>query len=185
MSINLSKFSDEDVLRMLKESGKTNCVRELFIRYLRLIYGVCLNYLKDADDAENAVKQIFNNLLFKLKDYEITTFRPWIYHYTKNYCLQIQGKENYSVISDYEEHDVEFDRIIDLFESNDAEQTALLANCLKELTPQQRVSINYFFKDKLSFAEIADKAGYTIKHVKSYIQSAKQNLINSLEKNSK
>jgi len=185
MSINLSRLSDEDVLRMLKESGKTNCVRELYIRYLGLIYGVCLNYLKDADDAENAVKQIFNHLLLKLKDYEITIFRPWIYNFTKNYCLQIQGVENYSATPDYEERNAEFNKITDLFESNDAEQTALLANCLKELSPQQRVSINYFFKDKLSFAEIADKAGYTLKHVKSYIQSAKQNLIICLEKNSK
>jgi len=185
MNTNLSRFSDEDILRMLKESGKTNYVRELFIRYLRLIYGVCLNYLKDADDAEDAVKQIFNNLLLKLKDYEITIFRPWIYNFTKNYCLQIQGGENRSVTSDYGEYDVEFDKITGLFESNDASQTALLTNCLKELSSQQRMSINYFFKDKLSFAEIADKTGYTIKHVKSYIQSAKQNLIISLEKNSK
>jgi len=182
MNTNLSRLSDEDVLRVFKESGKPGCVRELFIRYLMLIYGVCLNYLKDADDAENAVKQIFNNILLKSTDFEATPFRQWIYYYTKSYCLQIQGKENYSITLDSDDRNMEFDRIIALFESDDVNQIALLTNCLKELSPQQRMSINYFFKEKLSFREIADKGGFTLKHVKGYIQSAKQDLINFLEK---
>ena len=179
---SLSNLSDEELLLSHKESGKNSFVRELFNRYLALIYGVCLNYLEDADNAEDAVMQIYDNLLFKLDDYEITVFRPWIYDFTKKHCLQLQGKEDHSVVADSDELTAQLDKIIDLFESNDNRQITLLTDCLKELPQPQRISVNYFFKDKLSYAEIADKADYTLKHVKKYIRKGKQNLMICIEK---
>jgi len=166
-----------------KESGKSRYVRGLFHRYLPLIYGVCLNYLKDADSAEEAVMQLFNHLLYKFADYDITAFRPWVYDYTKNYCLQLQEKEVDTVAIDPNEAVAEFDKIKELFESEDEKQTTFLADCLKELPQQQRASLNYFFKEKLSYAEIVDKSGYTLKHVKKYIQNGKHNLLICIEKN--
>jgi len=173
---------DEELLSLHKESGEKFIVRELFNRYIELIYGVCLNYLNDADNAEEAVMQVFNDLLHNMDNYEIPEFRSWIYDFTKKYCLQQQGKENVSVATDTNEPNVELGKIVKLFESKDEKQTDLLSNCLKELPPQQRMCINYFFKDKLSYAEIADKADYKLKHVKKYIQKGKQSLLNCTEK---
>lgn len=178
----LSNLPDEELLLLHKDSGKKNLVRELFNRYLPLIYGVCLNYLKDADNADEVVMQIFDDLLYSLDSYDITAFRPWIYDYTKNYCLQQQGKENNFVAIEANALAEEFDKIANLYASNDEKQTALLANCLKELPQQQRTSLNYFFKDKLSYAEIVDKVDYKLRHVKKYIQKGKQNLIICIEK---
>jgi len=183
MANNLSKLSDEDLLILHKESGESNCVKVLFNRYLTLIYGVCLSYLKDADSAEDAVMQIYNNLLGKLADYEITAFRPWIYDFTKNYCFQLQGKEINPVEADFGESAAKFDKVISLFQSNDDKQVALRENCLSELKQEQRVCINYFFKDKLSYAEIVDKSGYTLKHVKNCIKRGNHNLLTCIEKN--
>lgn len=179
---NLSKLSDEELLLEHRESGKRSCVRELFNRYLQFIYGVCLNCLKDADEADEAVMQIYNELLYKLSDYEITDFRSWIYRFTKNHCLQTEGQENDAVPADSDDQAAKSGKILDFLESIDDNQSSLLANWLKELPEQQRISINYFFRDKLSYAEIADKVGYTLKHVKSYIQRGKQNLQICLEK---
>jgi len=178
----LSKLPDEELLLLHKESGKKNLVRELFNRYLPLIYGVCLNYLKDAENADEAVMQIFNDLLYRLDNYDVTAFRPWIYDFTKNYCLLQQGKENDSVTADTNELAEEFEKIANLYASADEKQTALLANCLKELPQEQRISVNYFFKDKLSYAEIVERADYKLKHVKKYIQKGKQNLLSCIEK---
>jgi len=173
---------DEELLSLHKESDEKGIVRELFNRYLEFIYGVCLNYLNDADSAEEAVIQIFNDLLRNLDNYDIPEFRIWIYDFTKKYCLQQQGKENVSATTDINDPVAELDRVVKLFESKDEKQMALLTDCLKDLPQQQRMCINYFFKDKLSYAEIADKADCKLKYVKKYIQKGKQILLNCTEK---
>lgn len=178
---DLLKLSDEQLLLEYNKSDKKSYVRELFKRYLPLIYGVCLNYLKDADYAEDVVKQIFDNLQYKLTDSKIVSFRDWIYNFTKDYCLQAEGKENDVVPADAEEQTTKRNKVLDLLESNDDNQADLLADRLKELSQKQRVSINYFFKDKIPYAEIADKTGYTLKQVKSYIENGKRELENYLE----
>lgn len=172
----LSILSDEELLNLHKESDKTTYIEELFIRYLPLLYGVSLKYLKDSDKARDAVMQLLENLFDKISDFEINEFRPWIYSVIKNHCLQIQRKEAHFIAADFSDGTTEFDDIMRLLEKNQNEQPAMLTNCLNKLPERQRLSLNYFFKDELSYAEIVDKTGYTLKNVKNYIQNAKQNL---------
>jgi RNA polymerase sigma-70 factor (ECF subfamily) len=179
----ISKLSDEELLSFHKESGKNIYIGELFNRYLPLLYGVCLKYLKNNDSAQDAVMQLFENLLFKIADYEIDEFRTWVYIAAKNHCLQILRKEEQYITIDLLDNVVEFDEIPSILEEDDrSEQRKMLMDCLNELPEKQRVSITYFFINELSYAEIVDKAGYTLKHVKSYIQNGKRNLKNCLEK---
>jgi RNA polymerase sigma factor (sigma-70 family) len=101
-SSTLLKLPDEDLLIAHKESGEESYLRVLYARYLSLIYGVCLKYLKDADKAEDAVMQLFENLRIRISNYEIDNFKSWIYSVTKNYCLQILRNENDFVSVDFD-----------------------------------------------------------------------------------
>jgi RNA polymerase sigma-70 factor (ECF subfamily) len=181
---NISKLSDEELLLSHKESGKSSFFIELFNRYLPLLYGVCLKYLKDTDSAQDAVMQLFEILLYKIADYEIDIFRPWIYSVTKNHCMQMLRKETNYITVDIEDNVEKFDKIMHLLEKDTHdEQTMLLMNCINKLPEQQQLSITYFFKNELSYAEIVNKTGYTLKHVKNYIWKGKQNLTLCLENN--
>ena len=180
---HLSNLSDEELLLMHKKSGNNAYLGALFNRYTPLIYGVCLKYLKEADDAKEAVIQLFKNLLYRITDYDITAFRLWIYSVTKNHCLQILRKEEQALTVDFNDCVTEFDKITYLLEEDKPEQVQSLEDCLEKLPEQQRLSILYFFRSGLSYAEIADKTGYTLKHVKSYIQNGKRNLKICIEKN--
>ena len=180
----ISKLSDEELLYQHKELGKDVCFEELFNRYLPLLYGVYLKYLKDTDDAKDAVIQLFGNLRYKIADYEIDEFRPWIYSVAKNHCSQILQKEAHIITVDFDDSATEYNSVMYLLEDSDYnEQTVLLSECMNKLPEQQRLSLNYFFVNKLSYAEIVDKTGYTLKHVKSYIQSGKQKIKVCLENN--
>jgi len=180
---NLSELTDEDLLFSNKESGNSIYMGELFNRYLPLLYGVCLKYLKDADNARDAVMQLFENLLYKITDYEIDTFRPWIYSVVKNHCLQILQKEDLIIKVDINDDTTESDSIANLFEEEGiVDRSNVLKNCLNKLPEKQQVSITYFFIDGLSYAEIVEKTGYKLKNVKSYIQNGKRNLKNCIEK---
>jgi len=104
---DILQLSDEDLLFSYKESGKSIYVRELYSRYIPLLYGVCLKYLKDAGSAQNAVMRLFDDLLYKIADYDIDVFQSWIYSTAKKYCLQLLGKEDNFISADIDGNSAE------------------------------------------------------------------------------
>ena len=61
----ISKLSDEELLTHYAQSGDTEYFGELYNRYIPLLYGLCLKYLQDEDRAQEAVMQLFEDLLPK------------------------------------------------------------------------------------------------------------------------
>lgn len=59
-------LSDSDLLSRYRETQDLTLVSELFGRYTTMIYGVCLKYLRDRDDAKDAVMQVFEKLTTSL-----------------------------------------------------------------------------------------------------------------------
>jgi RNA polymerase sigma-70 factor (ECF subfamily) len=57
-----------------------------------------------------------------------------------------------------------------------------MEHAIQQLNPEQRTCIQLFYLDKKSYQEIADKTGYSLLQVKSYIQNGKRNLKLLLEK---
>lgn len=90
---NKSALTDEELLQKYKASANAEYFSELFDRYIPLLYGVCLDYLRDEDRARDAVMQLFEDLLPKIFKYEIGVFRTWVYSVVKNHCLQIINRE--------------------------------------------------------------------------------------------
>ena len=98
---NISKLSDEELLTHYIMSEDTEYFGELYNRYIPLTYGLCLKYLQDEDQAQEAVMQMFEDLLSKISNYEIKAFKPWLYRVAKNHCLQLLRKENKEIPLDY------------------------------------------------------------------------------------
>ena len=144
----ISKLSDEELLIHYTKSGDTEYFGELYNRYIPLLYGLCLKYLSDEARAQDAVMQLFEELLSKVSNYQIKVFKTWLYRVAKNHCLQILRKDNKEIPLDY---------MINIMEP-------------------QRISITQFFMEEMSYADIAEQAGLTLNHVKSYIQNGKRNL---------
>ncbi|GHT59154.1 DNA-directed RNA polymerase sigma-70 factor [Bacteroidia bacterium] len=182
---NISVLSDEDILSRYKDSGNTEYFGELYNRYIPLLYGIGLKYLNDAGNAEDAVMQLFEHLLPKITQYDISVFRTWIYSVMKNHCLQILRKENQEIIVDFNTEIMESDEILHLFDedNNDNTRKDLLKRCIKKLPVEQRIAIIRFFMEEMSYADIVDGTEYNLKQVKSYIQNGKRNLKICIEKN--
>lgn len=183
---DIQKQSDEELLSHYKNSGETEYFGELYNRYIPMLYGVSLNYLEDAGKSENAVMQLFEELLPKIGQYEIEVFRTWIYTVIKNHCLQILRKEKHQITVELKPDFMESDEILHLLDSetDDDKQTAVLQQCIEKLPERQRIAIVRFFMDEQSYAEVVDTTGYNLNQVKSYIQNGKRNLKICIEKNS-
>lgn len=181
---NISKLTDEELLQQYIQSGDTKYFGELYNRYIPLLYGLCLKYLRDEDRAQDAVMQLFEDLLLKVMNYDIKVFRPWLYRVAKNHCLQVLRKENREVSLDYIVNVMESGEFLHLIseEESTEEQLDALHTCMEKLPESQRTSIICFFLEEMSYQDIIVKTGFSLNNVKSYIQNGKRNLKNCIKK---
>ncbi len=174
---NTSSQSDSQLLAMHLQSGTNEYLGQLYARYIQLVYGVALKYLRSTDDAADAVTAIFEELVAKIGRYEIGEFRPWLYTVTKNYCMQRLRKKGHEIPVDFSDRIMENAAVVHLLsEESDEGMLAALEKCIEKLPEQQRECINLFFFEHKSYADITAATRYQLKSVKSYIQNGKRNL---------
>lgn len=187
--LNLHKqknYSDEELLCRFKETQDAEYFQQLYERYIPLIYGLCLKYLKDSQLSQDAVIDIYENLTSKIAGYEIKIFKNWLYSVAKNHCFHLLKENKKEIIVNFDSQLVESESILDLFNENtDTEKEDALNRCIEKLPAPQRTSIEKFFFEEKSYADIVDETGFNLKSVKSYIQNGKRNLKICIEKNLK
>ena len=181
---DISNLPDEELLKHYNASGESSYFGVLYNRYTPLVYGLCLKYLQSVDKAQDAVMQIFEDTLPKISQHDIKVFRTWIYSVAKNHCLQILRKNQKEIAIDFSTFIMESDEILHLLDekSSDEERMQALSRCIEKLSESQHLCIVNFFMDDMSYIDIAEKTGYTVKHVKSNIQNGKRNLKICMEK---
>lgn len=180
---DLSELGDAELLERYARDKRNEYIGALYNRYLAMVYGVCLKYLRNADDASDAVTDIFENLIARISKYEIREFRTWIYSVAKNHCAGVLKRKKVTVDFESAESFMEFSQITHLLNEKDNERMlAMLKECMESLPENQKVSIEMFFFADKSYADIVSETLFTTKNVKSYLQNGKRNLKNCLEK---
>jgi RNA polymerase sigma factor (sigma-70 family) len=179
-----AEMDDLELLKNYKNSGEAEWAGILYSRYTSLVYGVCLKYLKNREEAKDAVMQLFEKLLATLKNHEITNFKGWLYVTARNFCLmQLRSnkgkyKEELSPLlmeKAYEAHLQDGDEL----EAN----LGKLEKCIEELVNEQKTCVQLFFLQQKCYQEITALTGFELKKVKSYIQNGKRNLKICMERN--
>ena len=82
-----SDLTDRELLEKYKKSGNIEVLGVLYQRYMHLVYGVCLKYLKDREESQDAVMQLFEKLIDSLRKHEVDNFKSWLHVTTRNFCL--------------------------------------------------------------------------------------------------
>lgn len=173
---------DEVLLRRYRESGDMVVLAELFQSYSSMVYYVCYRYFQDGDQSKDAVMQIFEELIDKVKKHEIKQFSSWLYVLSRNYCLmQLRSakKMQHVSIDEFMELPMEQHQTGE----NKEKQLTALELCMEKLPVAQKQSIDLFFMNEKCYKEITEITGYSLNDVKSYIQNGKRNLKICMEKN--
>ena len=171
------KKTDSELLELFLQTEQSEYLGDLYNRYIPLAYGLCLKYLKSVEAAEDAVMQIFEILLEKVGRFEIKEFRTWLYSVAKNHCLQLLRKTNREISTDFGTVIMESGDDLHLMDREEGEQKlSALEKCMDQLPGPQKVSVQLFFLEEKSYAEVCDATSYNMKSVKSYIQNGKRNL---------
>lgn len=150
-----------------------------------LIYGLCFKYYKDEAKSEDAVMQIFESLINKLRIHEVTNFKSWLYSLARNHCLMDLRVANRINTVDIDEHIVESDLFLHQHHSGEhvpEERFALMESCLDELNAEQQLCVRLFYLEQKCYREVAEITGYELNKVKSHIQNGKRNLKICMEK---
>jgi len=173
-----SEEKEHKLIDSFRSSGDLSVLGALYKPYLALVYGVCLKYLKQREDAQDAVNNIFEELIIKLPKQEVLNFKSWLYVVTKNHCLMLLRK-NKSQGHNEELSDLimESDEMQHPNDNIDLEENLVkLESCIAKLKAEQKICIELFYLKKLCYQEIVEQTKHDLKKVKSYIQNGKRNL---------
>jgi RNA polymerase sigma factor (sigma-70 family) len=185
-NISHPSLTDKELVALYKQSDDMNALGELFQRYMDLIYGVCLKYFKEPELAKDSVMQIFEELVPKLKKYEVDNFRGWLHQVAKNYCLmQLRTPKNLKTV-EFKTDFVQSEENVHLngvFEKE--ENFKKLEYCLGTLTEQQREAIRLFYLEGKCYNEIVEITGQDWNQVRSCIQNGRRNLKLCMESKTK
>lgn len=176
--MNQSRYDhigDQELLLRYLQDRDNAWLGILLERYTLLLFGVCMKYLKDETQAQDAVQQIFLKVIQEVHKYKIDYFKSWLYTVAKNHCLTVlrDKKRNIPVAL------AENDQIADQPDEPVEKETIspeLLKDALDALSEEQRQSVILFYLKKKSYQEISASEGYSLLQVKSYIQNGKRNL---------
>lgn len=181
-------LSDEALLLRYRKSGELDMLGVLYERYMELVYGVGLKYLKAEDAAEDAVMAIFEELTQKVKQHEVQNFRSWLYVLARNHCLMKLRKQQRNLTVSFEPEFMQSEEgEHPTFEWDNLEngQLEALRSCIGELPEQQRHCIEQFYYEGKSYKEIADLLNEDVGKVRSFIQNGRRNLKICMEKKDK
>ena len=175
---NISSETDDDsLISRYKKSGDLEVLATLYQRYMELAYAVSLKYLKDSEASKDAVMEVFEELIEKLKKHEVANFRSWLYTVVKNHCLMKlrASSRNKSVILD--ENGMQFREELHQEDINEKEwQLQQMSDCIGKLADEQKKMIELFYLHQKCYKEITEITGLDWNRVRSLIQNGRRNL---------
>lgn len=167
-----------------KSTGDQEALATLYLRYSDLLYGTCLKYLEDSEEAKDAVMNIYQELLRKLPGQEVSNFKSWVYVVAKNYCLMQLRKAKRNLTVNLDGANVQsgdFSHLDDVL--NKEAEFKRLEQCMEALSDEQKKSIQLFYYQNKCYNEIAEETGLEWNKVRSLIQNGRRNLKICMEKN--
>ena len=174
-------LSDQTLMEHFRKGGDKDALGTLFLRYMELVYGVCLKYLGQAESAQDAVMDIYEHLNRKLPGHEVENFSAWLYMVSKNHCLQLLRKKNnlltVSLDDPVMQNGREMHQEDDEFELEitvDVEDQ--LHHCMDQLPENQKLCIRMFYFEKRSYEDMCEATLLPMDHVRSHIQNGRRNL---------
>jgi RNA polymerase sigma factor (sigma-70 family) len=176
---NIAPIPDTDAQLVIRyqQSGNLQVLGALYERYMELVYGVCLKYLEDTEAAKDAVMQVFESLVEKLKKHEVDNFKGWLYTVAKNHCLmQLRSQKHKKKVAISPEIMQSGEELHLNGELQKEEQFKKLDRCLQTLPAEQKKAVELFYLQEKCYNDIAESTGLEWNKVRSLIQNGRRNL---------
>lgn len=173
--------NDEDLLLQYKQSGDKELFADLFKKHVTTVYGTCLFYLQDKDEAQDATMVLFEKLMLDISTREINNFKAWLSFVVRNHCISLIRKnkttsKNKKSYYEFEMEETSYEAEEKIQSVSDDVLLQEMKNCLPRLKDKQRLCVERFYLQNKSYQDIANETGYSLNEIKSHIQNGKRNL---------
>lgn len=146
--------------------------RELYDRYAAKMYGVCLRYAANAEEAEDVLQEGFIKVFRKMATFRKEgSFEGWIRRIFVNTAIEHYRKKTYlQPITEQEENTVEgkYISVLDKLAEKD------IINLVQQLSPGYRTVFNMYVVEGYTHKQIAEQLGISEGTSKSQLSRAKQ-----------
>ncbi len=167
--------SDQQLLEQWYETRDNRLLGTLLQRYTLLLLGVCMKYLKNEEEAKDAVQHVFLKAISELPKYKVEYLKSWLYMIARNHCL-MKLRDNHIItkeVGDWLTEEAGSD------DWNGLDKEALLLymeEAIQQLNTEQKTCVTLFYLHHKSYSEISAITGQSLMQVKSCIQNGKRNL---------
>ena len=163
-------ISESDLLEGCRR-GDRRLQHELYNRYAPKMYGVCLRYASNAEEAEDILQEGFIKIFNKIDSYRGEgSFEGWIRRIFVNTAIEHYRKKIYlQPITETEENTVEgkYLSVLDNLAEKD------IIQLVQQLSPGYRTVFNMYVVEGYSHKQIAEMLGISEGTSKSQLSRAK------------
>lgn len=153
--------------------------KSLYELYKDRLYGICVRYLRTAEDAEDVFIEGFFKILTKIDHYKGEgSFEGWMRRIMVNECLMfLRKKTNLHMTVE-----LPASEIADITEEDDQPEFEDIMSVLDDLPPGYRTVFNLYVFEDYKHREIADILGISINTSKSQLILAKKKVADLIKK---
>lgn len=169
--------TDLELLHLYQQEHNQEVLGTLYNRYIGQIYGACLKYLKQKEAAQDAVMDIYEELVVKCRKHQIEHWQAWLYMVSRNHCLQKLRKEKAAYLKINEAQRMYTEQVLHHTDEDlKHDELKQLEDCLDQLKADQQTCVRAFYLLKQSYKQIVVSTDYTWSQVRSHIQNGRRNL---------
>lgn len=169
------KLSDEALIELIMEEGRTDLFNLLYERYSDKVYRKCISFVKDPDIAKDMVQDVLLKVFTKLNKFKgKSRFSTWLYAITYNYCVEYYRKNNRFTNVDISEGP-------ELAEKNDDNETEMLGErverlkrAMERIAPEDKTILQMKYQDDGSIKDLMDHLDISESAVKMRLARARR-----------
>ena len=181
-------YWDEDIKLMLKfQAGEESGFEELVKLHKKRVFSLAYRFMANYQDAEDLAQEIFVKVYHSRDNYKPKAkFTTWLYAISRNTCLKKLRKVSPKIVSIDENIELKENTVARQIADPKAvsplesalkkEQNLVVKQALNLLPPNQKMAVILCRYDRLSYEDIAEIMGCSVKAVKSLIHRAKISL---------
>lgn len=181
----MQELSDKELVEKAK-TGDDNAFEQLLFRYEKQIFGYLLRFVNQKENAEDVTQETFIKVYRSLKTFDPEyKFKTWLYtvatHTAYDWLRKAKKTHELFIIDDPENEFETIDQASAYKELEMKENKELVDNAIQKIKPAYQTVIQMFYRDELSYEEIAQVLNLPLNTVKTHLSRAKKALSKELE----
>ena len=180
-------MNEQNLIHQL-QAGKQAAFSCLLDDYQQRVFGTCISFIPNKEDAEDVVQEVFLEVFKSISKFKgDSKLATWIYKIATNKCLEFIRKKNskkrFAFMQSILGNEIPFDKTSYFTEVNhpgilleNKEKSAIIFKAINTLPENQRVIFTLAKIDGKSYQEIVEITGKSLSSIESVMFRAKKGL---------